>query len=141
MSADAADLSREELVRGLEDTRCLTLQDKDLTRLEELLHPDFVYVHASGRTEDKTDYLGSIADPATTYGHFAHHEMDLTMLGPCALMGGVLSHSKTAGDHTRTLLFRFTAAWAARGDGDWRLLRWHNTKIVPISQERRDELL
>jgi ketosteroid isomerase-like protein len=119
-------------IRSLEVVRCLALQTRDITRLSALLHPEFEYVHASGRTEDRTDYLNSIADTATTYGDFLHHEVEVKHLGAGALMGGVLCHSKTAGGRSRSLKFRFTAAWATCGPGDWRLLRWHNTKIVPM---------
>jgi ketosteroid isomerase-like protein len=132
MSADAADVVDEAHIRGLEERRCLALKDGDSAGLGALLHPDFVYVHASGRTEDRTEYLTAIAADSTTYGDFTHRELAITMLGACALVGGVLSHSKTAGGNSRDLLFRFTAAWAAHASGEWQLLLWHNTKIVPF---------
>jgi ketosteroid isomerase-like protein len=152
MSADATDVGHVVRIRNLEKLRCSALQNRDSKRLDELLHPDFVYVHASGRIEYRADYLDSLTDQHTTYGHFTHRDVDITLLGDCALMGGVLSHSKTARGNSRNLLFRFTAAWAAHGPGEWRLLRWHNTKIVPfpahretpgaepVSLHRRDEL-
>lgn len=139
MSTDATDVVDEgHIIRGLEERRCLALKDGDSAGLGALLHPDFVYVHASGRTEDRAEYLNAIATESTTYGDFTHRELAITMLGDCALMGGVLSHSKTAGGNSRDLLFRFTAAWAAHTPGEWRLLRWHNTKIVPFVLNTKD---
>lgn len=140
---DAADDFHVHLdhIRSLEVVRCLALQTRDITRLSALLHPEFEYVHASGRTEDRAHYLESIADPRTVYGDFVHREIDVKHLGEGALMGGVLCHSKTAGGTSRSLQFRFTAAWAAHDPGDWRLLRWHNTKIVPVPPTPEPHLL
>lgn len=133
MSADTADATADGFLRRLEIQRTRALQDADVAALKRLLDPDFVYIHASGRTENRTEYLASISDRRTRYGHFVHRDTELRMLGEGAVMGGVLSHSKTAGGVSRSLLFRFTAVWVPGDEGQWRLLRWHNTKIVPLS--------
>jgi ketosteroid isomerase-like protein len=138
MSADTADASADDLLRRLEDQRTRALQGGDVAALAQLLDPGFVYVHASGRTETRSDYLASIADQRTRYAHFVHRDTELRLLGGAALMGGVLSHSKTVGGVSRSLLFRFTAIWASGEDAQWRLLRWHNTKIVPLSVHHAD---
>jgi ketosteroid isomerase-like protein len=117
-------------ILSLEAIRCRALQIRDTARLAELLDPGFVYVHASGRIEQRAPYLYSVADPVTTYGHFAHRDVDIRFMGACALMSGVLSHTKSVRGDARILQFRFTAAWTADDAGEWRLVRWHNTRIL-----------
>lgn len=119
-----------EQIQISELARTEALKSKDMAALERILAPDFTYVHASGRTEGKGEYLDAIASGPFRWTDFIHEG---TVVRPVAddtaLMYGFLHASKQQAGDMRSLLFRFVTVWVRAGDG-WKLTFQQNTKPV-----------
>ncbi len=123
----------DEQIYAAEQSRTLALQTQDIGGLKAILTPDFTYVHASGRVEDKEAYLAAIASGGFRWTDFSHRETVVRPLGESALFYGFLDATKTQGTEVRRLVFRFVAVWVLAEDGGWGLSFIQNAKPAPIS--------
>ena len=114
-------------IRSAEDGRVRALEAADIASLEHLLADDFLYVHASGRTEGRDAYLASIGSGVFRWSNFSHEETEVRPLDGSALQYGLLHASKEEAGAVRQLLFRFVSVWV-RGDDGWRLTFMQNLK-------------
>ena len=103
------------------------METADLTALEHLLAEDFIYVHASGRTESKDAYLGALGSGQFRWSDFVHEDTTVRPLGDTALLYGLLHARKEEAGHTRELLFRFVSVWVRLG-ATWQLAFMQNNK-------------
>jgi ketosteroid isomerase-like protein len=116
-----------EEIRSAEGVRVRALEAADIAALESLLAEDFIYVHASGRTEDKDVYLASLGSGVFRWSGFAHEDTAVRPLNDAALLYGLLHARKEEAGDTRQLLFRFVSVWVRSDDG-WRLSFMQNLK-------------
>jgi ketosteroid isomerase-like protein len=119
-----------EEIRSAEDVRVRALQAADIPTLETLLAEDFLYVHASGRTESKDAYLASLGSGDFRWTGFTHEDTAVRPLNDSALLYGLLHARKEEAGDTRDLLFRFVSVWV-RSDGAWQLSFLQNLKPSP----------
>jgi ketosteroid isomerase-like protein len=116
-----------EEIRSAEGVRVRALEAADIAALESLLAEDFIYVHASGRTEDKDVYLASLGSGVFRWSGFTHEDTAVRPLNDTALLYGLLHARKEEAGDTRQLLFRFVSVWVRSDDG-WRLSFMQNLK-------------
>jgi ketosteroid isomerase-like protein len=119
--------STEDEIRSAEGVRVRALEAADVATLERLLTPDFLYVHASGRTEGKDAYLASLRSGQFRWSGFSHEDTEVRPLNGSALQYGLLHASKEEDGGVRQLLFRFVSVWVRSDDG-WQLAFMQNLK-------------
>ena len=119
--------STDEEIRTAEGVRTRALEAADVAALETLLAGDFIYVHASGRTETKDVYLASLGSGVFRWSGFTHEDTEVRPLNDTALLYGLLHARKEEAGDTRQLLFRFVSVWVRSDDG-WRLSFMQNLK-------------
>lgn len=123
----------DEQIQAAERTRTEALKRQDTASLERLLAPDYIYIHASGRSEDKDTYLRAIGSGAFQWTGFHHVD---TIVRPVAadtaLMYGFVHATKQQAGEERTLLFRSVSVWVRDGD-EWKLTFQQNAKPVAAS--------
>jgi len=122
-----ADRIADEILKA-EATRCNALTNADAAALGSLLADDFLYVHASGRTEDKKAYIGSITSGAFYLKAFERRNVLVRKTENTAVMSGEISVTREEGQNTRVTEFAFLGVWS-RSAESWRLLYWKHTKI------------
>jgi hypothetical protein len=66
--------------------RAVIKQDK--AALERLLADDLTYTHASGKTQDKTEYITAITTGKGTYESFTESDIKIRMYGNSAILTG-----------------------------------------------------
>lgn len=125
----------DEQIQAAELTRTEALEGQDVTGLGRILTPDFTYIHASGRSEDKGAYLEAIGSGAFKWTNFVHEGTVVRPISAdAALMYGFLRASKHQAGETRTLVFRFVTIWV-RTENEWRLTFLQNAKpVAPATQ-------
>ena len=116
-----------EEIRSAEGVRVRALEAADVATLETLLAEDFIYVHASGRTENKDAYLASLGSGVFRWSGFTHEDTSVRPLNDTALLYGLLHARKEEAGDTRQLLFRFVSVWV-RSDDAWQLGFMQNLK-------------
>ena len=119
--------STDEEIRTAEGVRTRALEAADVAALETLLAEDFIYVHASGRTETKDAYLASLGSGVFRWSGFTHEDTEVRPLNDTALLYGLLHARKEEAGDTRHLLFRFVSVWVRSDDG-WQLSFMQNLK-------------
>lgn len=118
-------------IQTVEQARTEALRDRDAASLDRLLAPDFVYIHASGREEDKEAYIASITQGNFHWSDFMHKEPVVRQVGErTALMYGYLHATKHQHGEKRPLIFRFVGVWVHHGT-DWKLSYLQNAKLAP----------
>ena len=116
-----------EEIRSAEGVRVRALEAADVATLETLLAEDFIYVHASGRTENKDAYLASLGSGVFRWSGITHEDTSVRPLNGTALLYGLLHARKEEAGDTRQLLFRFVSVWV-RSDDAWQLGFMQNLK-------------
>ena len=122
-----ADKIADEINRA-ELARCNALTKADAGALGSLLADDFLYVHASGRTEDKNAYIGSISSGAFSLKGFERRKVTVQKADNTAVMSGEIAVTRQEGQDTRVTDFAFLGVWSRNAES-WRLLYWKHTKI------------
>jgi ketosteroid isomerase-like protein len=119
--------STDDEIRSAEGVRVRALEAADIATLERLLTDDFLYVHASGRTEDRAAYLASLGSGLFRWSSFLHEDTEVRPLNGSAPQYGLLHASKEEAGAVRRLLFRFVSVWVRSDDG-WQLAFMQNLK-------------
>lgn len=114
-------------INQAELARCDALAKADTDRLNRLLADDFLYVHASGRTEDKKAYVASIASGTFRLRNFARSNVSVNGAGDTAVMSGEIAVTREEGQNQKVTPFTFVGVWT-RSAGNWRLLFWKHSK-------------
>ena len=115
-------------INQAELARCSALTRADAAALGTLLADDFLYVHASGRTEDKKAYIGSVTSGAFHLKDFARRNVSVRKAENAAVMSGEIAVTRQEGQDTRVTDFAFLGVWSRSAEG-WRLLYWKHTKV------------
>jgi ketosteroid isomerase-like protein len=118
----------EELL-ALEAQRCRAISAGDLAALGGLLHDDLVHVHATGRAQDKQEYLSSLGGkPRTT----TRRDLAVRVYGGTAVMTGVLLNAFGQGADRQVSEAYATQVWVA-SNGGWRLASFAASGPVPTA--------
>jgi ketosteroid isomerase-like protein len=106
------------------------VRDADANALDRLLHGDPVYIHASGRREDKSGYIESLASGNVVYGGF--EASDVRFLADddrTTIRTGQMKFEAFAKGELKPLDVRFTEVWMREGR-DWRLILRQSTPLL-----------
>ncbi|USJ28404.1 nuclear transport factor 2 family protein [Ensifer adhaerens] len=117
-------LNDEKEVLAADGQRRAAILAADSERLDHLLADDFRYIHASGKVEDKLQYLASISP-----GKFLSleiGELDVRTYNGVAVMLGAIDLRRTAEGRIIEKRHQFSGVWV-RNDGRWKLSVFQNS--------------
>lgn len=115
-------------IEKAESRRCEALKSADGAALNALLADDFLYAHASGRTEDKASYVASVTSGTFSLKGFRHRDVKVSRAGNTAVMSGTITVTREADGNTKDTDFGFVGVWVDAGGSD-RLLFWKHSKV------------
>lgn len=124
-------LAAGEPDRGLlaaDDARYAAMVEGDLEALGRFLAEELLYTHSSGITDDKSQYLASLASGRVRYHHTHREDERIAVNGPWAAMSGLSIIDATVDGVAKHLRNRFTATWISKA-GQWRLSTWASTPL------------
>lgn len=119
-----------EAVVAQEQRRCAAMRDADLAALDAVLHPELYFSHANGAVDDKSVYLGKMAEGRIVYRGINWSEQAVvTLPGDRAAMltGRMLTEVSVNGVEKR-LDNRVMSIWVEAG-GQWRLRAFQSTPL------------
>jgi ketosteroid isomerase-like protein len=118
-----------EAIGRAEQARDQALKNGDSEALSGMLAEDYLYVHASGRLEDKGAYIAAATSGKTKYLDFSRSDVTVKAYGDAALAAGAIRVTSMQGNEQSTKPFRYASVWVKNG-GDWRLAYWQNTRAA-----------
>ena len=122
-----------ERVEALELQRRNALIGDEIDKLEPLLSAEFLYVHATGVTTVKTDYVNFCRSGAAKYLSIEADRVETCACGEdSVVMRGRMFTEVIHNGQPRTIRNRFAAFWR-REAGHFRLLHWQLTAIANAS--------
>ena len=109
--------------------RSAALVDKDVAALQELLHPEFVYVNASGLVLDRDQYLDNDVRPDEVQWTSQTIEAPrIVNVGSVAVLTCLVHDVARFRDHHMDETFRSTLTWI-RTDEGWQCLAGHTSRL------------
>lgn len=117
----------ESHILQLESERCRALAARDLPALEALMDDGLVHVHATGKVDDKAQYLEMVARHID-FLSVERSGMRVRVHGDTAIASGRLQQRivlRESGEQ-RLMQAYVTQVWI-RGEGGWRQCAFHAT--------------
>ncbi len=117
-------------VLDFEKARWEAVLANDTTHLAEMISDDLTYIHASGFTQNKKEYLDSVKSKQLVYHSYALKDSTAKIYGSTAVTHGTFTFSVTnKGQDVKGDAF-YTGVYVDKG-GKWQLVSWQTTRIVP----------
>ena len=121
--AVAAPTAAEQAVLDVEHKRFDAQVAADVPALSAAIADEAVYIHASGQTQGKAEYLKDVVSGASKYRAIEASERSAHIYGAIAVTHGIATlHVGT----DRTIPTRYTGVYLKRG-GKWLVLSWQTT--------------
>jgi len=114
-------------VLAADDARLTAIIAADVDTLERLLRPEFVFVHADGRLQNKPGFLEQVRSGHIRYRSIARNEAAVTLAGDVAILCAAVQFDVTIGGEERTSPARYMSVWT-KGAGGWQLLAIDNAR-------------
>ena len=103
---------------------------RDRATLDDLYAPGLIYVHSSGRQENKTEAIDAVVAGKDTYESIEMKEMSVSMYGDTALVKGKLVLHIKSGSDVNVLHLDVLHVWIKMPTG-WRMVGRHATRLNP----------
>lgn len=112
-----------ERIIALERGRADALVSGDIDGFADLLTEDCVYIHASGRVDDKASYVAAQRSGTNRFLRFEYEDLRVRVFGAhVAVLTGRMRNWVRTGDETKMNDHRIQSVWVRReasGD-DWK---------------------
>ncbi len=134
-SAWAAGDEKNE-VMAAEQARVAALDASDVNALDRIMADDVTYVHASGKVDTKSSYLGAIRSGQLRYISWTPKDLHVRLLGPdSAVINGEYAVRVTDArvQPTPIDISIFILTVYARREGRWQQVAWQSTRDVAAS--------
>lgn len=111
-------------IEAIDQRRIKATTSGNRDELEQVLSPNLVYVHSSGRQESQIEYIDKVVTRHYDYRAFTVINRTLKPIGELVLDNGDACIDIVVGGVFRQLTSRFLMVWALEADR-WRLVRFH----------------
>jgi ketosteroid isomerase-like protein len=122
-----ASTAESEIIKA-DDRRRAAMVSGDIAMLDAVLAADLVHTHATGRAENKAEYLEMIRRLPGRYRKVERSEERVSVRGDVAWIHGRQRLTIASDGSDRVLDNRFLSIWVAAG-GEWRMAAF---MTVPI---------
>ncbi|MEN9612089.1 MAG: hypothetical protein RLZZ628_2903 [Bacteroidota bacterium] len=119
----------EQVIERLERQRFEAQVKKDTAFLEKIFADDLVYIHASGKKDDKTSYLQSIKNGKSVYDKIDVEAITVRMYGKdkVAVVNGVITIVNV---NATPAHLRYLVVYSKNGKKGWQLNSWQSLKLA-----------
>jgi hypothetical protein len=120
----------EASILALDDRRIRALLSADVPTLRQLVHPDLIYTHSTGRQDTFGSYIDAVETGRTTYKAISRSATRVVPVRCGGILEGIVDLDVRIQGVETTMRNRFMAFWLLDGDSDGRLLAWASTRLV-----------
>ena len=120
-------------VEALERQRFEALVKKDYVFLEKIFADDLLYVHSSGKTDNKTTYITSVKEGKSSYDKIDVEEITVRPYNnqKAAVVNGVVNITQSPVEGKSNMLhLRFTVVYIKNKGKGWQLVTWQSLKLA-----------
>ena len=100
----------------------------DLTRIDQLLHPNYTIIQPGGQIEGKAETLASLQGDTRTWEIANSDEMSAQLYGQTAIVTGRWRGKGQNGDEQFDYSARFLSVWVSE-NGRWRNVAYQATEM------------
>jgi ketosteroid isomerase-like protein len=100
----------------------------DIPALSALLADDLIWIHSSGKTDDKAALLATIESGSVVYQTLEVEDVQVRQRGDVFVLQGTLRGRVTKDGAGRPLTNKFVSVWH-REDAGFQMLAWQSTGI------------
>jgi ketosteroid isomerase-like protein len=115
-------------VTELERRRFAAVLAADFDDFAAVCHPDLIYTHSNGVTDDLASYLAKCRAGYYVYHHVEHPIRKIVVSGDVALVLGEMNADLTSGGVRKQLRNSSLAVWVRAG-GRWQLIGYQPTPM------------
>lgn len=117
-------------LRAFNEVRINALVQQNWEILRDLLSPQLIFVHSSGRLEDKENYLQSLGDGKLKYISIEMPEPEISVLDDTvAVVRGPMSTEIVSKGQARVMRSYANMTWVRDSRNSWLLLSYSSTPL------------
>lgn len=111
-----------------EKERFIAMQSKDSVNLERLLHPDLIYSHSNGMTEDKQKHIHNIMSGFIEYKQIDNEDFKIRSYDNMTLTNGIIKVKGIINKSPFEVRLLYSAVYVKYLE-TWKLINWQSTKL------------
>jgi ketosteroid isomerase-like protein len=127
-ASDAANTTK--VLIALDAERADAQVGRDFAVLDRVLADDLTFVHASGRVQNKADFIADLKANKRTYKSIKSSDVNVRVLGGVAVLTCSSDLQLVHDGKENDFSIRVTAVYAKRS-GTWQLIAYQSTRIAP----------
>lgn len=108
-------------IAARDDARYAAMLAGDTTALEDLLHDELCYMHSTGGSDSKANYISALRDKAVIYKKLERDDQTVRVHGDIGMVFNHMQADVEIRGNLRHLDNRLLAVWSRDG-GVWRLI-------------------
>jgi ketosteroid isomerase-like protein len=118
----------EKEIRDLEAKRFHAMEKADVVTLEGILSDDLIYTHADGKSQSKSDVLGTLGSSEMKYESIIPYDTRVHIYNDTAVVTGRASIKIKAHGQEESFAICYLDVYAKQ-DGRWQMVAWQSSRI------------
>ncbi len=123
-------VSDEDEVLQTEKSRFKAMVDGDHHALEQIIHPDLVYIHSNGEVDTKETFISGIRDGSRKYDNITIDESQVRVYGEVGIINAKCTYHRTTPEGRPNNLSLFYTSVYAMIEGRWQHVSWQSYRLT-----------
>lgn len=118
----------ETQILAIDDARYKAMVAKDYVALDKILADTLRYTHSTGRSENKSEYMGILTSGKVAYLEATRQSIAMSSYGNTVVCHGKIELQVLANGETRQINSMYLNVWV-NGDKGWQMVAWASTPM------------
>ncbi len=118
----------EKEILAIDDKRYKAMVEKDYVTLDKIFADTLRYTHSTGRSENKSEYMGMLTSGKVAYVKATRESCDMTVHGDSVVSWGRIALQVLAGGEIKHISSMYLNVWVKGADG-WKMVAWASTPV------------
>ncbi len=123
-------VSDEDQVLQAEKSRFKAMVDGDHHALDQIIHPDLVYIHSNGEVDTKETFINAIRDGSRKYDDITMDETQVRVYGEVGIINAKCTYHRTTPEGRANNLSLFYTSVYAMIEGRWQHVSWQSYRLT-----------
>ena len=124
-----AQSKEQEEVLAFEKERVKATLTADTKKLEQMLSEKVIWIHSSGKRDNKTTYIQAIAEGKARYKTMFVEQSEARIYREIAITNGILEFESIPADATVTKTRTMFTCVYRKKKGKWQVISWQTTRL------------
>lgn len=124
-----AQTKAQEEVLAFEKERANATLTANVEKLKQMLAEEVVWIHSSGKKDNKATYIQNIAEGKARYKTMFVEQSEARVYGNIAVTNGILQFESIATDETISKVRTVFTCVYRRQKGKWQVVSWQTTRL------------